>query len=739
MTFTEIVDDVCDRLNFTDPTAIARVGVHVNRRYRRVTSSIGLAGVSRRVILTHTPAPGTRVQTITTVEKVTAVFTEANPTKALEELTYDEMQMRVPTDGEARAWAVKRVGASSVILYFDTTFSDSGDLIIEAEESATTLSGTTEPAFPESYHDILVFGALADEYRKKEKIPLARDAENDYERVLSELRLHIAVSGYKDIVHGKENVPVSSAPAGSSGGGGGSSDTTDLGWINPCDAPFDCTGDGIVDDSAAFQAAVTSATCLFLPAGKIFNIGTTTINLHAGLTIVGADQLSSRIKYTGTGSALRYTSPAANSSGYGQITLRDFGIQGTSGANVGAGIDLKAGGFAFFHLDHLYITGGFKYGIVLDQAEVSTVTRCIIENTGPANSAHIWLTDGDEWRSGASVGFTNVITISDNQLNGAVYGIADDGGANHYILRNNCNSNGIAIRVAGAGTLTIDGNSLENTSALGTNNILFTDTSIVGGGSTPNKGICKGFRVSNNFFSMNVTGSNAMLAFSSAALFHEGGIVTGNIFGFKLGRGSAIDVTKLRWSQCAFNSDEAPNTFNHYTGTHNNANGNVLFTPGDSLEADEWLFGRSDIAVRMAGDTKCDTGVYERSRTARMGEFTSYVPTRTASAGTWTAGTVSCSYALTGKMLTVRFYITGTTVSNANVSLAISLPAGMTTASPVANPCIQKNAGAAYANTGIADTQAATTKIDFTILYGATFGIAATNTDIIGELTLEIQ
>lgn len=223
MTFDEIVSDICDRLNLTDADAITRVGKHVNRRYRRVKTSIGVRDEVSRVTSAYVPSVGTRLQTITSVEKVIAVFTELSPTDPLDQLTYEEMQERTPGTGNPTCWSVKRSGASSVTLYFDSDFTDADDLIIIADETNTTLSGTTEPAFPESFHDILVFGATADELRKKDKLQMARDAEGDYERLLAQLRLHIAVSGYKDVQVGKNNLGSPSQFGSGSGASGGSS------------------------------------------------------------------------------------------------------------------------------------------------------------------------------------------------------------------------------------------------------------------------------------------------------------------------------------------------------------------------------------------------------------------------------------------------------------------------------------------------------------------------------------
>jgi hypothetical protein len=160
----------------------------------------------RRVSSTFAVVTGTRLQTITGVEKVIAVTVlDSNNRDPLAQLLYEEMLYRVPTTGVPTAWAVKRVGASSSTLLFDSSFASATNLTIVGEEVASTLSGAQVPAFSESFHDILVYGALADELRKMQKLTLARDSELDYERILSELRHHLAVSAFTDIVQGKES------------------------------------------------------------------------------------------------------------------------------------------------------------------------------------------------------------------------------------------------------------------------------------------------------------------------------------------------------------------------------------------------------------------------------------------------------------------------------------------------------------------------------------------------------
>lgn len=258
MTFDEIVSDICGRLDLTTADAIARVGLRVNRRYRRVTTSIGMVS-TRRVSNAFAVTIGMRVQVITNVEKIFAIQNaDISNSPPLREMLYEEMLMTIPTTGAPRAWAVRRVGASTVTVVFDSTFATATNLTIDGEETASTLSGSQIPAFPESFHDLLVFGAVADELRKKEKIALARDADLEYERILGELRLHIAISGFGDVVQGKQNAGI----AGSCGmlhvgGGGGGSSTTTSGGIYVNVRDYGALGDGS-NDTAAITAAINA-------------------------------------------------------------------------------------------------------------------------------------------------------------------------------------------------------------------------------------------------------------------------------------------------------------------------------------------------------------------------------------------------------------------------------------------------------------------------------------------------
>lgn len=209
MTFNEIVADVADRMNISSPTSIDRIGLHVNRRYRRLRTSLGMTDVARTT-KPYAMVTGSASQVIHGLERVISVSDLAQtPVRLIDQVTFEEMLAVVSRTDRALQWAVEAVSARQVTLKFDTTFAAATSMQIEGEPVATTLSDDLEPSFPESFHDILVFGAIADELRKMEKVVLARDAETDYERVLSELRLKMATTSWKDIVQGKYNITLS--------------------------------------------------------------------------------------------------------------------------------------------------------------------------------------------------------------------------------------------------------------------------------------------------------------------------------------------------------------------------------------------------------------------------------------------------------------------------------------------------------------------------------------------------
>jgi hypothetical protein len=250
-------------------------------------------------------------------------------------------------------------------------------------------------------------------------------------------------------------------------------------------------------------------------------------------------------------------------------------------------------------------------------------------------------------------GFSNVIQILDNQFNNGVIGLADDGGDNHVMQGNNFNGNSLPLRVAGTSSIVVVGNTFENQLSTGLANVLFADTSWAGGGAVANKGACKGGLVQGNTFAAGVESDSAMLVFSSAySQYHTGLSVTGNHFQLKAGRGSAISVTSLRWSFCGFNQDDAGSGYFHYSGVHNDSNGNTLLTPGSTAEASKYLWGRADVPSQFVGGIRI--GAVDATISQFLSASASWDP-GTIAAGGFAYATVSVSGAALGDTAVAGF------------------------------------------------------------------------------------
>lgn len=197
--------EVMDRLNLTSSEASDRIGRAINNRYRRVTSSIGME-LTRRVTVSNTATIGNRTITFEGVEKLINVTDRSDtPYIILDEVTNDEM-IKLPIRSDPpRNYAIVRYYSNAVDIYLDSIPATAFTLYADAHNEVINLAGDDEPEFSESFHDVLIFGAMAEEYRRMEKIDYARDSEQDYERRLSDLRMWLAKSAYLDLYQGKTN------------------------------------------------------------------------------------------------------------------------------------------------------------------------------------------------------------------------------------------------------------------------------------------------------------------------------------------------------------------------------------------------------------------------------------------------------------------------------------------------------------------------------------------------------
>lgn len=149
---------------------------------------------------------GSAEVTFTSMEKITRVYIlDADSNKIfLDEVTVDELREETPaTSDSPRRWAVKSYTNDDVVILLDKLAETQYAVKADGFSTTSTLSGSNTPQFPESFHDILIEGVLADEYMKLEKPDLAKISEMRYERRLSDLRMWAAKSVYLNTRQGE--------------------------------------------------------------------------------------------------------------------------------------------------------------------------------------------------------------------------------------------------------------------------------------------------------------------------------------------------------------------------------------------------------------------------------------------------------------------------------------------------------------------------------------------------------
>lgn len=203
MTMNELVAYIAEEISLTSPESRARIGRALNVRYKQVTSAIGMIP-TRREVVTKLATIGSQFLTFSGIEKLDVVYRKVGTKNyILDELTNDEMLDTTPRDEPPLSYSIFSVAPSSVTIKMDCVPTTAFMLYTEGLADATTLTGTDSPAFPESFHDVLIHGVCADEYRRKEKPALAKDSAEKYEARLSDLKMFIAKSAYLEIYRGK--------------------------------------------------------------------------------------------------------------------------------------------------------------------------------------------------------------------------------------------------------------------------------------------------------------------------------------------------------------------------------------------------------------------------------------------------------------------------------------------------------------------------------------------------------
>lgn len=226
MTFTALKTAVKDYCLLTSTDADTRVGTAINRHYRRVTSRLGL-DATRFVTRSASMTLGVATVTFTEIEKIARVFdtTDSTAIRLIPEVSIHDLRVTQPGEAAPTQWALQATDADSVVIRTDTVPQFAWSLQADGWTTLSDLSGTDEPAFPESFHDILVWYVIAEEMLKKEKEKLARIYEAKAEALFSDLQFYLADSPTRDTQQAMGTVPLT-GQGGASGGGGNSGSTS---------------------------------------------------------------------------------------------------------------------------------------------------------------------------------------------------------------------------------------------------------------------------------------------------------------------------------------------------------------------------------------------------------------------------------------------------------------------------------------------------------------------------------
>jgi hypothetical protein len=223
MTFTDIQNVITDRLKIksTDTDSITRIGRLINLAYREITAGLGMSA-SRRSTISASASIASNLITFSGAEKIERVFYVDDTDIILTEIAFLEMrELSLSSSDTPTRFAIKSRTDDTITVAFDVNFATTMTVYADVWATVATLSGSDEPAFPSSYHDVLVHAVLGQEYLRAEKPALADREEAKYNRRMTQLRNWNAVSATMRLRQGQAEGDT--AGEGGSAGGGGSS------------------------------------------------------------------------------------------------------------------------------------------------------------------------------------------------------------------------------------------------------------------------------------------------------------------------------------------------------------------------------------------------------------------------------------------------------------------------------------------------------------------------------------
>ena len=196
MTFATLQTEILDRLGLTSTAATTRIGRAINIRYRSITSAPWLDQY-RRTVGSFAMVSASSDITTTSLEKIEQIV-DRNPATdvVLNEVSFEEIAgLTLASAASPTRWAVKSATATGITIILDILASTTNNLEVRGLATVSDLSGSSVPVIPESFHNALVYGVLADEYRKMEKGDIADKYEGMFDKRVDELRLFATKTG----------------------------------------------------------------------------------------------------------------------------------------------------------------------------------------------------------------------------------------------------------------------------------------------------------------------------------------------------------------------------------------------------------------------------------------------------------------------------------------------------------------------------------------------------------------
>jgi hypothetical protein len=186
------------RTNLTTTAARDRIKAYVNERLRRVATSTNVGRVRFGSVSINTVANVNTITSTGLVKIVTASIPAEN--QILDERTTDQLRSYdtdVSQNGVPRFFAVKAVNATTLTVQLYPEPDAIYAVVLEGILTGTDLSADADvPGLPEDFHDVLIFGALADELPHLQRTDEAAYYEDKFEKRLSDLKYYLAKSAY---------------------------------------------------------------------------------------------------------------------------------------------------------------------------------------------------------------------------------------------------------------------------------------------------------------------------------------------------------------------------------------------------------------------------------------------------------------------------------------------------------------------------------------------------------------